>query len=103
MQPRSPDRVTTSPSAPLPAGRTGFGPHFRDHWLVRLGARAMVLGISPLLIYLAWERVTGLEGRNHEGFGILALVGANLGLLLLLAGAVVVGLQQLRARAASRH
>lgn len=73
-------------SAPAPS----FGASLRDHWLVRLGVRAMVLGISPILVYLAYERVTGFEGQNHEGFGILALVGFNLGVVLMAAGLVAV-------------
>jgi hypothetical protein len=102
MQPRSTDSAILPPSPSRHPGRAGFGTLLRNHWLVRLGAEAMVLGISPLLIYLAWERVTGLEGQNHEGFGILALIGANLGVLLVLAGAVAVGVRQLRSRPASR-
>lgn len=102
MQPRSTDRTMSPPPPSRHLDQTGFGTHFRRHWLVRLGAKAMVLGVSPLLIYLAWERVTGLEGQNHEGFGVLALLGANLGLLLVLAGALAVGLHRLRSRPASR-
>lgn len=73
--------------------RDSFAASLLAHWLVRLGARTVVLGVSPILIYLGYERVTGFEGQNHEGFGILALVGLSLGLLLMLAGllAVVVG------------
>lgn len=103
MPPRSTDRPIPPPPPSRRPGHPGFGTLFRGHWLVRLGAKAMVLGVSPLLIYLAWERLTGLEGQNHEGFGVLALVGANLGVLLVLAGAVAVVLHQLRSRPVSRH
>lgn len=73
--------------------RESFVTSLVTHWLVRLGARTVVLGVSPILIYLVYERVTRLEGQNHEGFGILALVGLSLGALLMLGGllAVVVG------------
>ncbi len=87
--------ATTGPLQPRrPAPhRVSFAMSFVSHWLVRLGARTVVLGVSPILIYLAYERVTRLEGQNHEGFGILALVGLSLGTLLMLWGllAVVVG------------
>lgn len=81
---------------PSPSHVPSFGASFREHWLVRLGVRALVLGISPILIYLAYERVTGFEGQNHEGFGILALVGLNLGVLLLAAGFLAVALGRTR-------
>lgn len=80
------------PGRPAPR-RASFVTSLVSHWLVRLGARTVVLGVSPILIYLVYERVTRLEGQNHEGFGILALVGLSLGGLLMLGGllAVLVG------------
>lgn len=73
--------------------RVSFAAALFTHWLVRLGARTVVLGVSPILIYFVYERATRLEGQNHEGFGILALVGLSLGVLLMVGGlvAVVVG------------
>lgn len=83
---------TQSPRRPAPT-RGSLAASLRGHWLVRLGARTVVLGVTPILIYVGYERVTGFEGQNHEGFGILALVGLSLGVLLMLSGllAVVVG------------
>lgn len=80
------------PRRPAPH-RDGFATSLFTHWLVRLGARTVVLGVSPMVIYFVYERVTRLEGQNHEGFGILALVGLSLGVVLMLGGllAVVVG------------
>ncbi|HUG27169.1 MAG TPA: hypothetical protein VMK53_02640 [Gemmatimonadales bacterium] len=80
------------PRRPAPH-RDSFTTSLVSHWLVRLGARTVVLGVSPILIYVVYERVTRLDGQNHEGFGILALVGLSLGVLLMLGGllAVVVG------------
>lgn len=82
----------SQPGRPAPR-RASFATSLVSHWLVRLGARTVVLGVSPILIYLVYERVTRLEGQNHEGFGILALVGLSLGGLLMLGGllAVLVG------------
>ncbi len=88
--------AVTSPLSPRrrqTSHRVSFAAALSAHWLVRLGARTVVLGVSPIVIYVVYERVTRLEGQNHEGFGILALVGLSLGVLLMVGGllAVVAG------------
>lgn len=92
---------------PLPPHRqasphVSFAATLITHWLVRLGARTVVLGVSPILIYLLYERVTRLEGQNHEGFGILALVGLSLGVLLMLGGVLAVAVGRVRGKTGTR-
>ncbi|MFN2326378.1 MAG: hypothetical protein ABR551_10890 [Gemmatimonadales bacterium] len=97
-----------APTDPLPpprgqvSRRQSFAGSLVSHWLVRLGARTVVLGVSPILIYLGYERVTGFEGQNHEGFGILALVGLSLGVFLMLWGLVVVVVGRMAGKAGMR-
>lgn len=95
--------VTDPPPPRLPASRRhSLAASLRAHWLVRLGARTVVLGVSPILIYVVYERVTRLEGQNHEGFGILALVGLSLGVLLMLGGVLAVVMGRVRGNVRTR-
>jgi len=84
---------------PLTAPPTNLGASVRAHWLVRLGARAVVLGVSPLMVYGAWTWVTDGPASRSVNLGVLAFVGLGLGAVLLVSGTLAV----LVARARERH
>lgn len=67
-----------------------LGALVRGHWLVRLGARAVLLGVTPLLVYEGYSLATGGDRTHEARLGVLAFLGANLGLLLLATGVVAV-------------
>ncbi len=86
------------PFSPLLAPPTNLGASVRAHWLVRLGARAVVLGVSPLMVYGAWAWVTDGPAPRSVNLGVLAFVGLGLGAILLLSGTLAVLVDRARAR-----
>lgn len=67
-----------------------LGAHLRGHWLIQLGAQAMVLGVTPFLVYEGYLLTFGGAGAHEVRLGVLAFLGLNLGILLLGAGLVTV-------------
>jgi len=83
------------------AAPPSFGASLRAHWLVRLGARAAVLGVSPFLLYELYRAMTDRSAEHQARLGVLAFIGVNLGVFLVGAGVVVVLVEWLRRRRAS--
>lgn len=53
------------------------------------GAILLAAGTSPLLLYIAYELVTGSSGGNPIGLGLLFFVSFWPAVLLMAAGAIV--------------
>jgi hypothetical protein len=50
--------------------------------LLRLAPLVLAIGWGPLLLYIAWEQVTGATGGNPIGLGLLMLATTPVALIL---------------------
>lgn len=87
----TPDPAAPSVEPPVPPG---FFAGLRGHWLVRLAVRAVVFGVTPLLLYETYHWATGGPSPRSVDLGALAFVGVGLGALLVVAAILVVAMDR---------
>ena len=50
--------------------------------LLRVAALIFVVGWAPLLLYIAWEQLSGARGGNPIGLGLLMMAATPVALIL---------------------
>lgn len=60
----------------------------RTHWMVRLGVRATILGVTPFALAGLWSWMSGWHSSAISRTAVLAFLGVGLGAILIVAGAV---------------
>lgn len=83
----------------MAATAASFPSFLKSSRLVRAGLLLLLIGWSPLLLYIAYESLSGQTGGNPIGLGLLMFFTTPVAIVLLVVGGIAAAVAT---RAASR-